>query len=234
MILVIDDDDQSNVIEELVREADKKGINLRCCQFNVGSPKDPGLLTAGKIDVNKVKAAYKEKFKDKGLKFDLIVCDWDLGDPFIDGVELLRRLDTECFNHNTARILNSRLLYEKLAGQLDKYDKANNETKEPVIKYIASLINGNYKAFVPREDVKVHVLAHLRDSETFDDIFDDTMLRYPGFVMAVGHGHNLEGHTFKEVAELIRKNDEVRYDFKRNIIQELVMYLTEKQAKKRP
>ena len=114
LILVIDDNDQTNVIEELVREADAQGINLTYRQFNVGSPNEPELLTAGKIDVDKVKAAYKERFKNHGLKFSMIVCDWDLSDPDTDGAELLRRLDTECFNHKTPRILYSSLLREKL------------------------------------------------------------------------------------------------------------------------
>lgn len=234
LILVIDDNDQKNVIDELVREADKKGIcNLMYRQFNVGSPNEPGLLTAGKIDVNKVKSAYKERFRDNGLKFDMIVCDWDLSDDEIDGAELLRRMGTECFNPKTPRILYSSLLYEKLEEQLNKYDKENDSTKEPVIKYIASLINANYLAFVPREEMKAPVLAHLRDSENIDHILEDVMLRHPDFVMAVGHGHNLEGRTFAEVAKLIRTNAEVSYDFKRNIIQEVVQYLTEKQAKER-
>ena len=168
LILVIDDNDQKNVIEELVREAEKQGINLMYRQFNVGSPDEPGLLTVGKIDVDKVKEAYKERFKNHGLKFNLIVCDWDLSDPNTDGAELLRRLDSECFNHKTPRILYSSLLREKLEEQLNKYDKDNDATKEPVIKYIASLVNANYLAFVPREDLKTRVLSHLRDSENIE------------------------------------------------------------------
>lgn len=234
LILVIDDNDQTNVIEELVREADESlGVNLSYRQFNVGSPNEPELLTDGKIDVDKVKAAYKERFKKHGLVFNMIVCDWDLSDPDIDGAELLRRLGTECFNHKTPRILYSSLLHEKLEEQLDKYDKDNDATKEPVIKYIASLVNANYLAFVPREEMKNPVLAHLRDSENLDYILEDALLRHPKFMMAVGHGHNLEGHTFAEAAKLIFSNAEVSYDFKRDIIQEVVLYLTEKQAKKR-
>lgn len=232
-ILVIDDDDQKNVIDELVREAEKKGINLMYQQFNVGSPNEPSLLTDGKIDVDKVKSSYKERFKKKGLVFDLIVCDWNLSDELIDGAELLRRLDTECFNHKTPRILYSSLLHEKLREQLDKYYQGDAAIKDAVVKYLASLINANYLAFVQREELKGTVLAHLRDSENLDFILEDTLLRYSDSVMAVGHGHNLEGRTFADVAKLIQTNDEVSYDFKRDIIQEVIHYLTEKQSKKK-
>ncbi len=234
LILVIDDNDQSNVIEELVREAEKKGINLTYRQFNVGSPNELGLLSDGKIDVNKVKAAYKERFKDNGLVFNMIVCDWDLSDDEIDGAELLRQMSGECFSHKTPRILYSSLLKERLEAQLEKYDKENIETKDSVIKYIMSLINGKYVAFTGREDLKGPVITHLRDGESIDFILRDTLLRHPDLVMAVGHGHNLEGRTFAEVAQIIKTDDEVSYDFKRNIIQEVVQYLTEKQTKKQP
>lgn len=231
LILVIDDDDQKNVIEDLVREAKKKNINLMYRQFNVGSPKEPELMTDGMIDINKVKAAYKERFKNKGLVFNMILCDWDLSDEAIDGAELLRRMGSECFNPKTPRILYSSLLWQKIEEQLNKYDKENDEAKEPVIKYIASLINGNYLAFVSREELKVPVLRHICESESLDFLIEDTLLRYPDCVMAVGHGHGLEGKSFSEVAKLIQ-NAEVNYDFKRDIIQEVIQYLTHRQSKK--
>lgn len=229
LILMIDDNDQKNVIKELVGNAEKKGINLMCHQFNVGSPNEPSLLTEGKIDANKVKSAYKERFKDKGLVFNMILCDWDLSDEIIDGAELLRKMGSECFNQKTPKILYSSLLWQKIEEQLNKYDKENDETKDSVIKYIASLINGNYLAFVPREELKNSVLNNICESESLDFLLEDTLLRYPDYVMAVGHGHNLEGRTFSEVAELIR-DSKVKYDFKRDIIQEVVHYLTQKKS----
>ena len=230
LILVIDDNDQKNNIEEMVREADKKGINLMYRQMNVGSPKKPEFLTDGRIDVNKVKAEYKKQFRANGLEFNMIVCDWDLSDEEIDGAELLRKLGNECFDPKTPRILYSSLLYEKLEEQLNRYDKENDATKDPVIKYIAGLIKANYLAFVIREDLKETVMAHLMDSENLDFLLKDILNRYPDEIMAVGHGHKLEGMRFAEVAELIRLNKEVSYDFKRDIIQEVTKYLTEKQS----
>ena len=232
LVLVIDDNDQSNVIRELERDAKKKGINLMCHQFNVGSPRESALLTEGKIDVEKVKAAYKKRFKDKGLVFNLILCDWDLSDEEIDGAELLRRMCNDCFSHKTPRILYSSLLKEMLEKQLNNYDKERDETKEPVIKYISSLINGNYLAFLGREDLKGPTLSYLRNSESLDFLLEDVLRRYPHEIMAVGHGHNLEGRPFGDVAQLIQTNDEVAYDFKRDIIQEVVLYLTERAAKR--
>lgn len=231
-VLVIDDEDQQDDIRSLEYLASRKGINLSCYQFNVGGQNEPGLLTGGCIDVDKVKSAYKERFRDKGIEFNMIVCDWGLSDEFIDGAELMRRLAGDCFSHKIPIILYSGLLREKIEEQLDKYDKEQPETKEPVVKYIVSLIRSNYLDFVGRETLKNTVIGHLKDSEDIDIALQMVLNKYPDKVMAVGHGHSLENKTFAEVATLLRTNEEVRYDFKRNIIEEVIQYLTEKQAKK--
>ena len=232
-ILVIDDNDQKNYLDRIAKVAGQSGINMIYKQFNVGSPNEPDLLTDGNIDVNKVKAAYKERFKNRGIVFNMILCDWDLSDEFIDGAELIRRMGNECFREDTPKILYSSLLREKLEEQLDKYDKEDDDTKEPVIKYIASLINGNYKGFVSRENLQPTVLGHLMDSENIDFLLLDALNRYPDQIMAVGHGHNLEGRTFAEVAHMIETDNQVSYDFKRNIIQEVIQYLTQQKAVKK-
>ena len=233
-VLVIDDEDQQDDIRSLETLANRRGINLTCYQFNVGSQNEPDLLTAGRIDVDKVKAAYKERFRDRGIEFDMIVCDWGLSDEMIDGAELMRRLVRDCFSHKIPIILYSGLLKEKIEEQLNKYDKEKPETKEPVIKYIVSLIRSNYLDFVGRESLKSTVVGHLKDSEDIDIAFQMVLNKYPDKVMAVGHGHRLEGKTFAEVATSLRgdENEEVRYDFKRDIIEEVILYLTEKQAKR--
>ena len=232
-ILVIDDNDQKNYLDRIAKVAGQSGINMIYKQFNVGSPNEPDLLTDGNIDVNKVKAAYKERFKNRGIVFNMILCDWDLSDEFIDGAELIGRMGNECFREDTPKILYSSLLREKLEEQLDKYDKEDDDTKEPVIKYIASLINGNYKGFVSRENLQPTVLGHLMDSENIDFLLLDALNRYPDQIMAVGHGHNLEGRTFAEVAHMIETDNQVSYDFKRNIIQEVIQYLTQQKAVKK-
>ena len=232
-ILLIDDEDQRDVIEEWEFDARRQGINLTCMQFNVGSPYDTDLLTDGKIDVDKVKSAYKSRFKDKGYVFNMIVCDWGLSDEVIDGAELLRRMANTCFNEKVPRILYSGLLKQKIEEKLDQYDRGDDASKDSVVKYLASLINSKYLAFVERHNLKQTVLGHLKDSEDLDFLLLDTLQKYPDLIMAVGHNHGLEGRTFAEVANEIRAHSEVSYDFKRDIIQEVVFYLTECQSQRK-
>ncbi len=231
-VLVIDDEDQKDEIVSLEAMAKRKGIDLTCYQFNVGSQNEPDLLTAGRIDVDKVKSAYKERFRDRGIEFDMIVCDWGLSDELIDGAELMRRLVRDPISQKIPIILYSGLLNEKIEEQLDKYDNKKPETKEPVIKYIVSLIRSNYLDFVERENLISTVIGHLMDSEDIDIALQIVLNKYPEYVMAVGHGHGLEEKTFAEVATLLRTNKVVSFDFKRNVIEEVIQYLTEKQAKR--
>lgn len=231
IILVIDDDDQKDELRLLEAIARKRGINLTCLQFNVGSPNEPELLTNGHIDIAKVKAAYTSRFKDKGYVFNMVVCDWGLSDAEIDGAELMRRMGNDCFSPKTPKVLYSGLLNEKVEEILNRYDPTNNVVKEQIIKYLVSLFNLNYLAFVERGRVRETVLGHLKDDENLDFLLEDTLMKYPDKVMAVGHNHSLEGKTFAEVARLLRSDEVVRYDFKRDLIQEVMDYLLHNQSK---
>lgn len=228
-MLLIDDNDQKDVLNDIVDCAKSKGINLIYYQFNVGGHSEPDLLTDGAIDIHKVKVAYKERFKDKGIVFNLIACDWGLSDDNIDGAELLRQMGTECFEYDTPRILYSGLLREKLKERLDQY---RDDNKDKVLKYLQSLINSNYLAFIQREKLKETILSHIKNSENLDFLLLDILGAYPEKRMAVGHNHNLTGKTFAEVAYMIKNDDTVNCDFKRNIIQEVTHYLTVIQSKK--
>lgn len=61
--LIIDNEDQTEEIEQLVRDAKHQGINLDCQQFEVGNTAYTEVLTSGKIDISKV-----EKEVKKGIK----------------------------------------------------------------------------------------------------------------------------------------------------------------------
>ena len=86
--IIIDNDDQTEEIKKLVRDAKAKGVYIECEQFNVGSTFDNKLLTNGAIDIDKVVAEFNKRFKRQ--TFHLAAFDWDLSDPNIDGVELMR------------------------------------------------------------------------------------------------------------------------------------------------
>lgn len=76
--LIIDNDDQTEEIKQLVRDAKHQGIDLDCRQFEVGNTAFTQILSSGKIDIDKVEKEAKRRYKN--LEFDIIAFDYELDD----------------------------------------------------------------------------------------------------------------------------------------------------------
>lgn len=225
-VLIIDNEDQSEEIEQLIRDAGKKGIGLECEQFKVGSTEETGLLTNGKIDLSKVIKAYKERYR--GTTFNLVAFDWDLNDDNIDGIELLR-----CFTHNkifrnTKKVLYSGLLEIKLSSMLDDF-KDNKIKKDFILKRIKTLVNADIIGFVERENYDKFIISALEKmDDSIDFILEDELSKFPDlqFKGAIGHP-SFRCKTYSEIIEIITNNDHLRNDLKRELIQHSMAYMTE-------
>jgi hypothetical protein len=225
--IIIDNEDQSEIIEKLIRDGKAKGIDIECEQFNVGSTFLTEVLTDNKIDIAKVVAEFKNKFK--GQTFHLAAFDWDLSDDKIDGIELMRQLTHNKIFKNTPKLLYSGLLEDKLSTKIDEY-KNNTLTKKDLLDRIKTLINADIKGFVAREKYDSDIIRILEGTEeTLDLIIEEELNKFPElkfsnkFVNA-----NFSGKTFVEIAKIIEEQDGLRNDFKKEIIQQVVSYLTEK------
>lgn len=226
--IIIDNDDQSVVIEKLVRDAQSKGIQVECVQFNVGSTSENDLLTDGKIDIEKVVAEYKKRFK--GQTFHLAAFDWDLSDDSIDGVELMRLLVHNIRNiRNTPKLLYSGLLEEKLSAKLDDF-KNNTLNKSDLLSRIKTLIKADIKDFVAREKYEEDIITILgKTDETLDLIIEEELNKFPELKFSNKFvSDNFKGKTFSEIASILDNQDNLRNDFKKEIVQQVIAYLTEK------
>lgn len=87
--LIIDDEDQTEEIEKLVRDAKHQGIELTCFQFNVGNTGCTEFLSDGLIDIDKVVSQFNNQYRN--FHFDIIAFDWHLDDENVTGVELIRK-----------------------------------------------------------------------------------------------------------------------------------------------
>ena len=224
--IIIDNEDQSEEIEKLVRDAQKKGIAIECEQFNVGSTFDTDLLTDGKIDVNKVIVEYKKRYN--GQTFHLAAFDWDLSDDDIDGVELMRQLTHNKIFRNTPKLLYSGLLEEKLSSKIDDF-KNNNLSKKELLDRIKTLINADIKGFVARENYDSDIIRILeRTDETLDLIIEEELNKFPDLIFANKFvSQNFRGKTFQEIAGILEEHDHLRNEFKKEIIQQVISHLTE-------
>lgn len=225
--IIIDNDDQSEVIEKLVRDAQSKGIQIECVQFNVGSTSENDLLTNGEIDIEKVVAEYRKRFK--GQTFHLAAFDWDLSDDSIDGVELMRLLVHHKIFKNTPKLLYSGLLEEKLSAKLDDF-KNDSLTKTELLNRIKILIKADIKDFVARENYEDDIIRILGGTdETLDLIIEEELNKFPELTFSNKFvSDNFKGKTFAEIASVLDEQDNLRNDFKKEIVQQVIAYLTEK------
>lgn len=226
---MIDDTDQTNELENLVFDAKRLGITLYCEQFNVGGRLEPDLIKGdGSIDYDKTIQKFKERFSNK--KFNLIVCDWELGSMQNDGVDLLKRLGNTCHVKDTDRLMYSGKLDIKLEDKLKEFKEGKIEF-DPLKRYIKGLVVARFWDFVDRNEMRHTVLRYLKEVESVDHIVTEVLMENRDLVFATGHGHPLEGKTFDEVA-LITENDAMMMtNLKRNLVKEVMFYLTQKNTK---
>lgn len=225
--IIIDNEDQSEIIEKLIRDGKAKGITIDCEQFNVGSTFENDLLTDGVIDINKVVSEFKKRFKKQ--TFQLAAFDWDLSDPKIDGIELMRQFTHHKIFKNTPKLLYSGLLEDKLSSKIEEYKKGDLSKKD-LLDRIKTLINADIKGFVGRENYDRDIIGILEGTdETLDLIIEEELNKLPELRFSDKFVNDkFKGKTFLEIAIILEENDVLRNAFKKEIIQQVVAYLSEK------
>ncbi|MBS1508039.1 MAG: hypothetical protein JSS79_15470 [Bacteroidetes bacterium] len=223
--LIIDNDDQSAEIEKLKRDGKARGIEIECEQFNVGSTFEDDLLSHGKIDIDKVVSEFRKRFKHQ--VFHLAAFDWDLSDEDVNGVELMRLFEHHKILKNTPKLLYTGLLEERLSTMLDEF-KAGNVQKSQLKKHILILIKADIKDFVARENYEQDILRLIeRTDETIDLIIEEELSKFPDFKFNNSFtSDNFKGKTFMEISSILENDDRLRNDFKKEIIQHVIAYLT--------
>lgn len=233
--LIIDNEDQSEEIEKLIRDANNDGIELTCYQFNVGNTAYSEILSDGLIDIEKVVSEFKLKYKNQ--YFDIVAFDWDLEDEHITGVELIRH-----FNHKKVIRFSPKIVY---SGVLDEVLKkivhenldlivTKGETK-PFLKQngitkIKSLVKNRVFEYLDRDSRDVMILKFLKEEiQSTELIISQTLSKYPDFKFENNFvNEKFNGKTFQEIADFLDSDDILNNEFKRELIEQVISYLTVK------
>ena len=226
--IIFDNEDQSDEIEKMVREAKRNhGITLICEQFSVGSTEQDQFLTDGKIDMEKVVNEFKNLFQG-GSKFHLAAFDWDLGDDSIDGVELIRILTSRNILLRTPKLLYSGLLEDKLSGQLSEFKKGT-VNKTVLLKKIKALIKIDIKDFVERDHYDKVILGLLKISDDSLDFLLEKQLSYFPHLKFQNRfiSNDFQGKTFQQILNIIETDDRLRNELKKEILGQVVAYISE-------
>tara|TARA_B100000378_G_C18055986_1_gene414411 strand:+ start:4388 stop:5113 length:726 start_codon:yes stop_codon:yes gene_type:complete len=234
--LIIDNDDQTEEIKQLVRDAKHQGIDLDCRQFEVGNTAFTQILSSGKIDIDKVEKEAKRRYKN--LEFDIIAFDYELDDEDINGVELLRNFNIRRLFRFTPKLVYSGVLDQVLKNIIEpNLDilKIPNEPDRAIIKQkglgkIKSLIKYSVHEYLDRDDRDSIILKFLKDDIQSTELIVTQALRmYPDFVFENNFvAKKFNGMSYAEVADILQDDDVLGVEFKREIIHQVIAYLTEK------
>lgn len=215
-VIIIDDEDQQDVIERLDSLAKKNRIEAEFLQFNVGSSFERMLLSNNKIDVEKVKTAFEERFRGK---IDLICFDYNLADERINGIDLLQNIKP--LRKNTSTLVYSGQLEFIIRDIIQSYRRAEPDTLNKATAKIKAMIRPGMEGFVDRtnyDDVIIKILKRRR--ETLDGIFEEKLAEYPDFSIDF-----FDGWEINSVRQMLDETDEKAMQLKRDIVEQLIAYI---------
>ncbi len=234
--LIIDNEDQTEEIEKLVRDSRNQGIDLDCRQFEVGNTSYSEVLSSGKIDIEKVESEVKKRYKH--IAFDIIAFDYELDDEEINGVELLRHFNKKRIFKYSPKLVYSGVLDNVLKDIIEpSLDilKVRNKPDKAIIKQsglvkIKSLIRHRVFEYLDRDNRDSIIIKFLKEEIQSTELIVTQALRmYPEFKFDNNFVNDkFNGKTFEEVASFLEKDDKLGSEFKREIIQQVISYLTEK------
>ena len=216
-VIIIDDEDQSHVIERLKSLAKKNQIEAEFLQFNVGSSFDSDLMTHdNRIDLEKVKQVFEGRFRGK---IDLLCFDYNLSDESVTGIELLQKIKPLRKNIST-------LMY---SGQLDfiieeifrSYSEEDANSLSKAISKIKILIRPGMEGFVDRTNYDDEIIKILkRSKDTLDSIFEEKLSEYSDF--STNFYDNLEVNSIRQMLD---ENDNNAMTLKRELVEQFVAYI---------
>lgn len=222
--LIIDNEDQSDEIEGIIRKGKNKGFNINCYQFNVGSTRRDDLLNEAKaIDINKVITAFNQEFK--GVPFHLIAFDWELSDETTNGIELIRQFQHHGIRKNTPKLLYSGVLKEQIASMLQEFKSEQRQEKQ-VVNWLNSLIRTPIVDFVDRPEYADTIVSILEKSNDPLEFHIESELRKLKDFEFKSVFPEFAGKKYSEIADIIEADYHTGNRFKKEMINQLISYLT--------
>lgn len=221
--LIIDDNDQTEELETLKRQAKNiHGIDLECHQFNIGNSSYSDVLTNGLIDKEKVASEFKKRFGKSN--FNIVALDYDLEDTNIKGTDLIR-----IFNHNGLLKNSPKFIYSGLLDNILK-DIIKDSTLDGAVTKIKSMVRNKVIDYLDRDHRDSQILKFLTDDPLSSElIISQTLRKYPEIKFENDFiNKKFNGKTFSEVADYLDDDINLENEFKKEMIEQVISYLAEK------
>lgn len=149
-VLFLDDNDLDSEIESLNKSLQKQGMALISYYVNISDPKYKREVVKGG-DKRLTKELIVEEIYNLGLMdidIDIVACDFNFSDPYVNGYELLTDLIGKAKN-NRNKIRKAKLVF--YTGQV-------KELKEVVIKDMRKFLNLKIDSIVDRTQLTERIL----------------------------------------------------------------------------
>ncbi len=227
--LLIDDERQDLHFPIIMEEGRKYNLEIECLQFNVGNQERRDLLDENEeISFEKVVTVFKKEFNAK--KIDLIGFDWNIGSG-IKGPELIKLFNDNEIRRKVPKILYSGALKDEFEMLLLKYREDKSMSFKIVWNQFYALLTTDVLAFAGKQsDYEKDIVQQLRKVEdTFENTIEEELRKFPDFIFkSIFTSKNFKNKKFSEIAEIIEKDKNLKNDFTKEIVQQVIAYLTEK------
>ncbi len=220
--LIIDNEDQSEEIEKLVRDARYIGIELECYQLNIGLTSFVEVLTENLIDRDKVASVFKERFGRRN--FNVVAFDYDLDDTNIKGTDLIR-----IFNHHNLLKKSPKMVYSGLLDDVLK-DIIKDLSLDKAVTKIKSMVRNKVIDYLDRDHRDAQILKFLNEDPVSSELLVSNILNtHPDLIFENNFVNDkFVGKRYSEVAEMLDDDITLDNEFKKEIIEQVISYLTEK------
>lgn len=220
--LIIDNEDQAEEIEKLVRDCQYKGIDLECHQLNIGLSSFTDVLTNNLIDGDKVASVFKSRFGRRN--FNLVAFDYDLEDSNVKGTDLIR-----IFNHHKLLKKSPKMVYSGLLDDVLK-DIIKDLSLDKAVTKIKSMVRNKVIDYLDRDHRDAQILKFLNEDPVSSELLvSDILNTHPDLVFENNFVNDkFEGKKYSEIAEMLDDDITLDNEFKKEIIEQVISYLTEK------
>ena len=219
-VLIIDDVDQSKIIDALKKQLKRK------CEFEAISIRttDVELREDGSdhLDVRKLKERIKDLISSKHINWALT--DFNLSEDDIDGIDVVEIL-TE-LRKNLKIIMysgNRNAVVKRVLGKV----KLQEATEEEIVEAVRKLMEYQIIDYVKRDEYKDKLIELInRDDEpTVHDYFLEQLRQHSEMEFKSCYAP-LKGKTLGEIADMIEKQSDKRVDsWTQELVEQTIAYL---------
>lgn len=214
-LLIIDNDDQKEGIEKILQLVKQKPFTIECHQFNVGLPDGNQVIDEhGRISKKLIIDKFNETYSQR--KFHMVICDFKLSDPDIDGIDVVKIFNSLSGTRKAKKLLYSSELNQIVQEYLDDYKK--NESFDEAWGKFKALINLEIIDFTKREEYEKRVVESIHKVVEVDNVNIVDILRDHKDLKFNDSIKTYAGMTFGDIAELIEKKDSNSINFQKELM----------------